>query len=231
MSNSQLTIVRTPLRKTTPMATPSVITGVAPRKSSAGVHHLNFIPDNWVNIIIALAAVATAVFTWKTVRSSQSSAEAARQSADAAQKTLEVAERPWLGVSHAGVKFEWRQPRPHFLVNVKNFGSLPAYLRGHRLNCCLTEDRLPPDPAFAGLIADAGIINPDESRRLEFPSPMSAEEYDRWRNGEGRLFVWFEINYDDPFGKSHCFAGVLAADGIDPMFRWWPNAEKYIRSS
>jgi len=191
---------------------------------------------NLINLVINIAGtasvVATAIFTAFAARSARISADAAKASADASQRTMEVAERPWLGVVVNETFVEYRVDRPVFLVTVKNFGSLPAYLIGHKISSCVAG--APPGlPAFTTVMDDAGVLNPGEGRVLSLPSEatISMEDWNRYRAAQTKLFVWFEISYRDPLLKLHRYAAIFAGEGtLTPPFKWWPNNDNYIYS-
>ena len=187
-----------------------------------------------VDVLVAIGTGLTAFFTYLAARATRDSATQAKMSAEAAQKTLEVAERPWLGVVSTGYEIR-NTNRPHFLIELQNYGSLPAYLVGHRINSCVSPRDPPAEPLFRAYMTDAGILNPGEKRRFEFPSEgtISGEENNQVRTGQARLFVWFEFSYHDPLQNEHCFAGILGAEAVagNVIFHWWPNSQKYIRST
>jgi hypothetical protein len=169
-----------------------------------------------IDVLVAIGTGLTAFFTYLAARATRDSAIQATISAEVAQKTLEVAERPWVGVTATGYTIK-HSNRPHFFFELENHGSLPAYLIGYRINSCVSERDPPAEPRFATQMKGAATLNPGEKRRFELPSEgtISGEDNNRVRTGQARSFVWFEFNYRDPLQKDHYFAGILGAETVN----------------
>ncbi len=171
-------------------------------------------------IVAAVSAVftaLTAIFTWMAARQAQRSAEAA-------QHTLQVSTRPWIGVKLLERKGELGPKSPLFSLQLKNYGSLPAYLAKHCLNWSVKE---PPDEPVFGPACnlDTLILNPGQEIAVLAPGPaMTNDDLVALKRGEA-LFVWFSITYRDALAREHRL--MQLARSTDPSisgFTWIPKS-------
>lgn len=182
-----------------------------------------FVTGAVMGAVTVIFTALTAIFTWMAARQ-------AGRSAAAAEESLRISTRPWLGVTGMQRTGVIGPQSPLFMLHLKNFGSLPAFLVEHRLNRSVGEPRGGPQYHPGVRHPDDLILNPNQEIAVVAPGPaLNQNDVDVLKSGE-RLFVWFEILYRDPRGRDHHLSQIARSNtpALD-SFTWIPK-ENYWTS-